>query len=72
MNDLLVVLVMTVCIGGGDGSLDSLGSLDSCEEFEVSMWRGPDALALCRKEMEEGVEVWEGEGVVQTWKCEEI
>jgi hypothetical protein len=72
MSDLLVVLVMTVCIGGGEGSLGSPASLDSCEEFEVSMWRGPDALALCRKEMEEGVEVWEGEGVMQTWKCEEI
>lgn len=66
MNELLVALAMTVCMDAGSG-----GDV-SCEEFTLAMWRGPDALALCRKAMEEEVEVWEVEGAVQSWKCEEI
>ena len=66
MNDLLVALVMTVCVSAGSGG-DA-----ACEEFTLAMWRGPEALALCRKAIEEEVEVWEVEGTVQSWECEEI
>ena len=60
----IVVLFVTVCLGSGEEV--------ACEEFTLAMWRGPDALALCRKAIEEEVEVWEVAGAVQSWKCEEI
>jgi hypothetical protein len=60
----IVVLFVTVCLGGGDDV--------ACEEFALSVWRGENALALCRQELEREVSYSVMQGTVQTWNCVDV
>jgi hypothetical protein len=59
----IVVLFVTVCLGGEAGT---------CEEFALSVWRGESALALCRQELESEVHYSVMQGTVQTWQCVDV
>lgn len=62
--ETIVVLFVTVCLGGGQDA--------SCEEFGLSVWRGADSMALCRQELEKEVIYSVMQGTVQTWECVDV
>lgn len=64
MNELIVILFVTVCLGDGTDA--------SCEEFGIETYGGSDAMVRCVEDLKAEVQVSEIQGTVQTWRCVEV
>ena len=60
----IVILFVTVCLGGGDDV--------ACEEFGLQEYTGPQAMQECIEYMQQEVLYSTMEGTVQTWQCVDV
>ena len=63
MSETIVILFVTVCLGGNG---------DQCEEFGIESYSGSDAMVRCVEDMKSEVQVSEIEGTLQTWRCVDV